>query len=341
MTTAPPGWHPDPNDPDLQRYWDGEGWTTQTRSAATNPILPIAPPTTLRATSETHAAPAAGTTPAPRRRDGVISRTAVMATPGDDASAVLLVTPLEPDSGSADFVMGYIPDIPVTPRSRSQHTWWWMIGLYLVILAAAVAWWRGSSATTDLDPIADVPRVVSARPVAPYLVGAQPLIVGSETSRTSTLVPLVNATAVAPQFAADYGPEPYQWGRTLTVLATTLAAPAPAGSSPVDLAAALSETVQATATGTDVPVEEPGFVGQQWCREGTRGSDFATACAWTDGDTVVLMVIGLPLIEAAVPMERVLQSLSRPESGADAVAPDDDATAEPSSPAPSTTESAP
>ncbi|NMD97707.1 DUF2510 domain-containing protein [Rhodococcus sp. BL-253-APC-6A1W] len=27
----PAGWHPDPFDPSVDRYWDGERWTEQTR----------------------------------------------------------------------------------------------------------------------------------------------------------------------------------------------------------------------------------------------------------------------------------------------------------------------
>jgi len=30
--THPAGWHPDPGNPNLERYWDGQQWTDQTRS---------------------------------------------------------------------------------------------------------------------------------------------------------------------------------------------------------------------------------------------------------------------------------------------------------------------
>ncbi|WP_186626565.1 DUF2510 domain-containing protein [Rhodococcus sp. BP22] len=32
--TPPPGWHPDPSEPGLLRYWDGTQWTEHTQSAA-------------------------------------------------------------------------------------------------------------------------------------------------------------------------------------------------------------------------------------------------------------------------------------------------------------------
>lgn len=31
MTTPPSGWHPDPADPNLDRWWDGRQWTDRTR----------------------------------------------------------------------------------------------------------------------------------------------------------------------------------------------------------------------------------------------------------------------------------------------------------------------
>lgn len=40
----PPGWHPDPYDPTLQRWWDGQQWTAQTQPAgAADPTLAFAP----------------------------------------------------------------------------------------------------------------------------------------------------------------------------------------------------------------------------------------------------------------------------------------------------------
>ncbi len=33
----PAGWHPDPNTPGQQRYWDGQAWTEQTQSASMPP----------------------------------------------------------------------------------------------------------------------------------------------------------------------------------------------------------------------------------------------------------------------------------------------------------------
>lgn len=35
MTTTPAGWYQDPQDPSLQRYWDGSTWTQHTAPAAT------------------------------------------------------------------------------------------------------------------------------------------------------------------------------------------------------------------------------------------------------------------------------------------------------------------
>ncbi|WP_395704996.1 DUF2510 domain-containing protein [Rhodococcus ruber] len=31
MSTPPAGWHPDPHDPNLDRWWDGQQWTDRTR----------------------------------------------------------------------------------------------------------------------------------------------------------------------------------------------------------------------------------------------------------------------------------------------------------------------
>ncbi|HEU4980830.1 MAG TPA: DUF2510 domain-containing protein [Solirubrobacterales bacterium] len=40
--SPPPGWYPDPSDPDLARYWDGRRWTefTGPRQAAPPAIPP-------------------------------------------------------------------------------------------------------------------------------------------------------------------------------------------------------------------------------------------------------------------------------------------------------------
>ena len=43
----PPGWHPDPEAPaTLERYWDGTGWTDDSRPAGyvTQPAAPIGSP---------------------------------------------------------------------------------------------------------------------------------------------------------------------------------------------------------------------------------------------------------------------------------------------------------
>ncbi|MDO4784297.1 MAG: RDD family protein [Propionibacteriaceae bacterium] len=39
----PPGWYPDPAGPDRERYWDGEGWSVQTREIPGDPELPATP----------------------------------------------------------------------------------------------------------------------------------------------------------------------------------------------------------------------------------------------------------------------------------------------------------
>ena len=41
----PPGWHPDPHQPGLWRWWDGTQWTAQT--APMLPAHPVAPPQDL------------------------------------------------------------------------------------------------------------------------------------------------------------------------------------------------------------------------------------------------------------------------------------------------------
>ena len=43
MTQTPPGWHPDPDDPTQQRYWDGTAWTEHRAPAAGAPG-PASPP---------------------------------------------------------------------------------------------------------------------------------------------------------------------------------------------------------------------------------------------------------------------------------------------------------
>ncbi|HEX2419597.1 MAG TPA: RDD family protein [Micromonosporaceae bacterium] len=65
MSDIAPGWYPDPVDPDVQRYWDGEQWLGEPIPvAATPPATPPAPPATPPAPPATPPAPpAAAPTP--------------------------------------------------------------------------------------------------------------------------------------------------------------------------------------------------------------------------------------------------------------------------------------
>lgn len=40
----PAGWHPDPTDPNAERYWDGQQWTERSRSRQLNPAAFMASP---------------------------------------------------------------------------------------------------------------------------------------------------------------------------------------------------------------------------------------------------------------------------------------------------------
>jgi hypothetical protein len=44
-TSPPQGWYPDPNQPGLLRWWDGQAWTAQTQPAGALPPPPTAPDT--------------------------------------------------------------------------------------------------------------------------------------------------------------------------------------------------------------------------------------------------------------------------------------------------------
>ncbi len=49
LMNPPAGWHPDPVDPNLDRYWDGQQWTDQTRPHGTIPSsMPAASPETAK-----------------------------------------------------------------------------------------------------------------------------------------------------------------------------------------------------------------------------------------------------------------------------------------------------
>jgi hypothetical protein len=37
-TLPPQGWYPDPNQPGLLRWWDGQAWTAQTQPSTTGPV---------------------------------------------------------------------------------------------------------------------------------------------------------------------------------------------------------------------------------------------------------------------------------------------------------------
>ncbi len=44
MTSIPPGWYPDPENPDRQRYWNGTRWTDDVSGEVTGGFPPPPPP---------------------------------------------------------------------------------------------------------------------------------------------------------------------------------------------------------------------------------------------------------------------------------------------------------
>jgi LppP/LprE lipoprotein/Protein of unknown function (DUF2510) len=80
ITAQQPGWYDDPNDPNAQRYWDGQQWTPQRRRKSTPPQSPAPmtatppPPLSFGASMSPPAPPPPGTpgstssTPVARRR---------------------------------------------------------------------------------------------------------------------------------------------------------------------------------------------------------------------------------------------------------------------------------
>ena len=60
----PPGWYPDPLSPDRERFWDGQGWSAQTRELADHPEL-WATPTVARRAVEALAQPDPAPVPEP------------------------------------------------------------------------------------------------------------------------------------------------------------------------------------------------------------------------------------------------------------------------------------
>lgn len=56
-TNAPAGWYPDPENPQRERWWDGESWRDQTRQVSSLAHLPPPPPSDPWTLSLKHAGP--------------------------------------------------------------------------------------------------------------------------------------------------------------------------------------------------------------------------------------------------------------------------------------------
>ncbi|WP_145238463.1 DUF2510 domain-containing protein [Prescottella equi] len=82
----PAGWHPDPHDPAIDRYWDGAQWTGQTRPRAGVPIPPAGDITAAPAAGIPGAQPAKKKSKLPWIAGGVVVAIAGVATLGSGAS---------------------------------------------------------------------------------------------------------------------------------------------------------------------------------------------------------------------------------------------------------------
>ncbi len=111
MTDPPPepGWYPDPEDPQLTRYWDGGGWTDRRQPY---PAGPIGRPTGMQPMFGP--APGGATLPPPKRGMstgakvilwifGVFAVIAVLAIGGCVACGALFIDAVDNELGDRDF----------------------------------------------------------------------------------------------------------------------------------------------------------------------------------------------------------------------------------------------
>lgn len=191
----PAGWHPDPYDPAIDRYWDGEKWTGHTRPKDTAPA--------------TEVINTRGFDPAPPALD----------TGGSEAATELINTGIAP--GSAEIGTGATGE----QAAKKKPKWPWIVGgvvvAFLGLGAIGAATEKDEAdqapaATTTTSTAAPSTTTTTARPTTTAIAPLVPQTTETPTP-TSTLPPVTTtaAPAATSQHTLEYSCSDATWRESM------------------------------------------------------------------------------------------------------------------------------
>lgn len=168
----PAGWHPDPYDPAVDRYWDGAQWSGHTRARDTDPATEVLGTAGFGAATESA---------------GVVG--------GDPATQMI-----DPGNGAGS---------PADQQGTKKPKWPWIVG---GVVAAFIGIGAIGAATEKDEAESTPPATTTTSSVAPSTTTTKPTTTTSATVPVGPLVPQSTAaplpTTTPPAVTTTFVPEP-------------------------------------------------------------------------------------------------------------------------------------